>query len=123
LMNGYRSGGLTVAQVFDADRVARRLALLDLLGGHRSLDWSDAKFYYDPVLRRVEPVAYESFGGERIRGISGAGRWRGSSWPHTEVYDAWFNDEAVFRAYVHHLERVARPSYLDSALSVLAGPL
>lgn len=123
LMNGYRSGELAVAEVFDTDRVARRLALLDLLGGHRSLDWSDAKFCYDPVLRRVEPVAYESFGGERIRGIAGAGRWSGGTGTRSDVYAAWFNDEAVFRAYVHHLERFARPSYLDSALAVLAGPL
>lgn len=123
LMEGYRSGELSVDQVFDTDRVARRLALLDLLGGHRSLDWSDAKFYYDPVLRRVEPVAYESFGGERIRGIAGAGGWKGGAGLLTDVYAAWFNNEAVFRAYVHHLERFSRPSYLDSALTVLAGPL
>ncbi len=123
LMNGYRSGALSVAEVFDVDRVARRLALLDLLGGHRSLDWSDAKFCYDPVLHRVEPVAYESFGGERIRRIAGAGRWNGGAGAASDVYAAWFNDEAVFRAYLHHLERFARPSYLDSALAVLAGPL
>lgn len=123
LMNAYRDGSRPLSEVFHVDRVARRLALLDLLGGYRSLDWSDAKFYYDPVLHRVEPVAYESFGGYRIKGIAGAGRWTGDGRVQPDVYSAWFNDEAVFRAYVGHLERFARSSYLDSAFAALAGGL
>lgn len=121
LMSAFRSGELKAAEVFDADRVARRLAMLDLLGGHRSLDWSDVKFYYDPVLRRVEPVAYESFSAHPIRALAGSGQWQGGSRPDQDLHTAWFSDEAIFRAYVRHLERFSRQSYLDSAFQAL-GP-
>ncbi|MEZ4805957.1 MAG: CotH kinase family protein [Flavobacteriales bacterium] len=123
LMNAFRNAELPASQVFDADRVARRLALLDVLGGHRSLDWSDAKFYYDPVLRRIEPVAYESFSAHPIRTIAGAYQWAGRTDPSQDLHTAWFNDPVLFKAYIHHLERFSRATYIDSALHALAPAL
>lgn len=121
LMNGVRRGRLKVADVFDIERLARRHALLDLMGGHHSLDWSDVKFYYDPVLQRVEPVAYESFSAFKIRQVAGAHRYTGVQRESQELHEVYFNDEAFFRAYVRQLERMSRTAYLDSALQVL-GP-
>jgi len=121
LMEAFRRGRLAASEVFDADRVARRHALLDLVGGHRSLDWSDVKFYYDPVARRIEPVAYESAGAFPIRALAGSHRFTGRTSPDQDIHDAWFNDETIFRAYVRHLERVSRQTYLDSAFQAL-GP-
>ena len=119
LMSAFRHAELPASKVFDADKVARRLALLDLLGGHRSLDWSDAKFYYDPVLQRIEPVAYESFSAQAIYDIAGSGQWSGTQSQAQDIHAAWFSDPVLFRAYIHHLERFADPHYLDSALAAL----
>ncbi|MDX9751346.1 MAG: CotH kinase family protein [Flavobacteriales bacterium] len=121
LMDGVRRAELKVADVFDVDRLAKRHALLDVMGGHHSLDWSDVKFYYDPVVQRVEPVAYESFSAFRIRQVAGAWRYMGAQRESQELHDVYFNDEDFFRAYVHHLERMSRTAYLDSAFLVL-GP-
>lgn len=121
LMDAFRHGRLPASEVFDVDRIARRHAILDLIGGHHSMDWSDVKFHYDPVLQRIEPVAYESFSAGRIRTLAGSGRYVGRFDPRQDLHDAYFNDEAIFRAYVHHLERVSRRSYLDSVFRVL-GP-
>ncbi len=120
LMDGVRQGRLQVAQVFDVERLARRHALLDVLGGHHSLDWSDVKFYYDPVLQRVEPVAYESFSAFRIKQVAGAWRYEGRQRASNELHDLYFNDTELFRAYVRQLERMSRTAYLDSAFQVLA---
>ncbi len=119
LMEAFRRGGLKASQVFEIDLLARRHALIDLMGGHRSMDWSDVKFYYDPVAQRIEPVAYEIFGGERIHTLAGSGRYEGRFRASFDLHDAYFNDDDLFRAYVAHLERVSRPTYLDSALAVL----
>ncbi|MBK7296866.1 MAG: CotH kinase family protein [Flavobacteriales bacterium] len=119
LMSEFRHARLPASKVFDADKVARRLALLDILGGHRSLDWSDAKFYYDPVLQRIEPVAYESFSAQAIVDIAGSGQWSGIQSQALDIHAAWFSDPVLFRAYIHHLERFADPKYLDSALAAL----
>ena len=122
-MDGFRRGQLRASEVFDADKLGRRHAILDLVGGHHSMDWSDVKFYFDPVLKRIEPVAYESFSAFPIRTLAGSDRYMGGHDPAMDLHDAYFNDVDLFRAYVHHLERVSRPSYLDSAFAVLGSAL
>lgn len=119
LVDAFRRGTLSASQVFDADRIARHHAILDLIGGHHSMDWSDVKFYYDPILRRVEPISYESFSAHPIRTLAGSGRYTGRNEPAMELHTQWFNDEALFRAYIGHLERVSRKEWLDSAFAAM----
>jgi len=119
LIDGFRRGELSASQVFDADRIARRHALLDLVGGHHSMDWSDVKFYYDPAAKRVEPVSYESFSAFPLRTLAGSDRWVGKHEAGMDLHDQYFNDEEIFRAYVKHLERMSRKSWLDSTFAAL----
>ncbi|MBK9148077.1 MAG: CotH kinase family protein [Flavobacteriales bacterium] len=121
LVDGFRRGRLSASQVFDADRIARHHAILDLVGGHHSMDFSDVKFYYDPLAKRVEPVSYESFSAHGIRSLAGSNKYIGRQEPGMDLHTQWFNDEALFRAYVQHLERVSRAAWLDSAFAAL-GP-
>jgi len=123
LIDAFRRGEKSASDVFDADLIARRHALLDLVGGHHSMDWSDVKFYFDPVLKRVEPISYESFSAYPIKELAGAGKYSGKRSSRMDVHTAYFNDPEVFRAYVHHLERVSAPAYLDSAFAALAAAL
>ncbi|MCB9184777.1 MAG: CotH kinase family protein [Flavobacteriales bacterium] len=119
LMDSFRRGEKKASEVFDADRIARHHAILDLVGGHHSMDWSDVKFYFDPVLKRVEPISYESFSAHPIRELAGSNRWTGGPTQGMDLHTQWFNDEEIFRAYVHHLERVSRTDWLDSAFTAL----
>lgn len=119
LIDGFRRGELSASQVFDADRIARRHAILDLIGGHHSMDWSDVKFYYDPAAKRIEPVSYESFSAFPLRTLAGSNRWTGRHEAGQDLHDQYFNDEQVFRAYVQHLERVSRKSWLDSTFTAM----
>ncbi|MFZ1694601.1 MAG: CotH kinase family protein [Flavobacteriales bacterium] len=119
----FRRGKLTASQVFDADRIARHHAILDLVGGHHSMDWSDVKFYFDPLLKRIEPVSYESFSSNAIRTLAGSNKYTGQLSQSMDLHAQWFNDEELFRAYVMHLERVSRKAWLDSAFAALAPAL
>ncbi|MBK9176728.1 MAG: CotH kinase family protein [Flavobacteriales bacterium] len=119
LMDAFRRGQITASDAFDVDRLARHHAVLDLIGGHHSMDWSDVKFYYDPLLKRIEPISYESFSGNPIRNLAGSGKWAGRSDASMDLHTQWFNDEALFRAYIRHLERVSREGWLDSAFIAL----
>ncbi|MCB0793167.1 MAG: CotH kinase family protein, partial [Flavobacteriales bacterium] len=123
LMDGFRSGELAASQVFHVDLIARRHALLDLVGGHHSMDWSDVKFYFDPVAERFEPVAYESFSAFPIRDLAGAYRFRSDPSERHDLHERFFSDPVIFSAYVGHLERMSAPAYLDSVFQVLEAPL
>lgn len=122
-MDAFRRGQLNASEVFDAHGLGIRHAILDLVGGHHSMDWSDVKFYFDPVLKRIEPVAYESFSAFPIRTLAGSDRYIGKQESHMDLHEAYFNDPVVFRAYVHALEQVSATTYLDSAFAVLAPAL
>ncbi len=123
LMQDFRTGRLKASDVFDVDRTGKRLAMLDLVGGHHSMDWSDVKFYFDPVAQRLEPISYESFSAGRITELAGAYKATGAFKESDELHTALFKDPAIFAAYVRHLERFSRKDWLDSAFAALKGPL
>ncbi|HMU13689.1 MAG: CotH kinase family protein [Bacteroidetes bacterium] len=123
LMEGFRRGRLRAGQVFDVERTGKRLAMLDLVGGHHSMDWSDVKFWFDPMAQRLEPISYESFSAERINQLAGAWRVTGPFSPSDELHTALFKDPAIFSAYVRNLERFSGQEWLDSAFAALAGAL
>lgn len=123
LVESFRRGERQASEVFDADRMGRRLALIDLVGGHHSLDWSDVKFHYDPGAQRLEPVSYESFSAFPTTELAGAHRATGAVREEDDLHTQLLKDPVVMAAYVHHLERFAQQGYLDSAFAALKGPL
>lgn len=116
LAEGFRNRKLTVAQVFDIDRLAKFHAIIDLVGGQHSIDWSDIKYYYNPLSAKLEPVAYESFSNFSINEITGNYRYVSidSSASYEDWHTAIFSDPVFFSAYVKNLERISQTSYLDA---------
>lgn len=119
----FRSGALPASAVFNADLIARHLAHNDLVGGFRSLDWSDVKLFYNPESRLVEPISYESFSGFPTEELAGAHRVYGPFKASDELHTQWLKDTTLFKLYIHHLERFARKEYLDSTFVALAPAL
>ncbi len=123
LMDGFRRGRLKASEVFDVERTGKRLAMLDLVGGHHSMDWSDVKFYFDPVAQRIEPISYESFSAYPTKELAGAYQATGAFSESDELHTALFKDPEIFAAYVRNLERYSDKAWLDSAFTALKGPL
>lgn len=115
----FRSGQLPASAVFDADLLARHMAHNDLVGGYRSLDWSDVKLYFNPASGLVEPISYESFSGYATTELVGARRALSASAAQEDLHAQWLQDPVVFERYLHHLERFARKEYLDSTFTAL----
>jgi CotH kinase protein len=123
LLQSFRQGRIAASSVFDVERTAKRLAMLDLVGGHRSMDWSDVKFYYDPMAQRLEPISYESCSVTPLQELAAAYRVSAPFAEGDELNTALFKDTAIFGAYVKHLERFAQAGYLDSAFGALGAHL
>ncbi len=116
LMDGFREGRFTVPQVFDIPKLARFHSIIDLLGGYHSLDWSDVKYYFNPVTLKFEPVAYESFAVFPTNTISGLYRFRKLE-PGKAVEDLHvtiFSDPAFYAEYIRALTRISQTEYLDA---------
>ncbi len=116
LVEGLRSKKLLVDQAFDIEKMARFHAVIDLVGGYHSLDWSDVKYYYNPVTAKLEPVAYESFTDLGAAGISGL--YNFIQLDDAENYPDWhtmiFSNRLFYAAYIKQLERMTEAEYLDA---------
>jgi hypothetical protein len=116
LLEGFRCKKLSAAQVFDIPRMARFHAIIDLVGGQHSIDWSDLKYYYNPVTGQLEPVAYESFTTFPFESIAGNYKYTvlDSNQNYKDLHTALFSDPVFFRAYIKELERITYPAYLNT---------
>lgn len=119
LVEGLRNRKISVSQAFDIPRLAKFHAIIDLVGGLHSIDWSDIKYYYNPLTSKLEPVAYESFTNLNSRDISGQYKFTDldSSSNYIDWHTMIFSDKFFFAEYIKELERLSSPKYLDKFFS------
>jgi hypothetical protein len=119
LMEGFRCKKITADQAFDIPRLATFHAIIDLVGGQHSIDWSDIKYYYNPVTARLEPVAYESFTVFPFESIAGNYKYvvTANMEQYKDLHTALFSSPVFFKSYVKELERITNPAYLDTFFS------
>ena len=58
LLESFRQGKIKTSDAFDADHLAKVMALRALLGSYQ-FDWLDTKFYYNPRTKLLEPISKE----------------------------------------------------------------
>jgi hypothetical protein len=116
LIEGLREKKIMVDQAFDIPRLAKFHAIIDLVGGVHSIDWSDIKYYYNPVTSKLEPVAYESFTILGSRDLSSQYMFvqLDSLKNYSEWHEMIFSNPVFFKEYMKQLERVSKPAYLDA---------
>ncbi len=116
LIEGLRGRQISVDQAFDIPRLAKFHAIIDLVGGEHSIDWSDIKYYYNPVTSKLEPVAYESFTNLNSRDLSSL--YKFVELDSNENYADWhtmiFSNKIFFAAYLKELEHITQSAYLDT---------
>lgn len=114
LLEQFRRGELTTSEVFDVKKLATLHALIDLVGGHHSLDWSDVKYFYNGITEKLEPVAYESFSIRPIKHLAGQRHLSFSHGRINDFHDRIFSDMQFYSAYVRELERLSQPKFLNT---------
>lgn len=119
LLEAFRRDSLTAKEVFDIDKLARFHAIIDLVGGYHSLDWSDIKFYYNSKTGLMEPVGYESFSVRLSEHIAGQRVPDGSLEIEMDYHDKIFSDMDFFKLYIQHLERIADEAYMNKFIQVI----
>lgn len=60
LMRGFMEGSLKASQVFDEEKTAKLLAILEIFGAAHTADWRNIRFYLNPYTLKIEPISYDS---------------------------------------------------------------
>ena len=61
LLYQHRNQLALVDELFNLDQLARYWALIDLTNGKHGIAWHNQRFYYNPVLCKLEPINYDNF--------------------------------------------------------------
>jgi len=100
LLRGFMDGDLAPHDVFDVVRMARFMAVVEVWNAHHALGWHNLRFYYNPLIARLEPVGFD--GHLKARPIG----------PGLAVHSGYFMplllEDPRFRAvFVRELSRIA----------------
>ena len=59
LMQHYKYGSLPLPEIFDVEAVGKYLAIIDICQAYHNLTWHNQRWYYNPLLDRLEPIGFD----------------------------------------------------------------
>ncbi len=63
LLTHFKYATKPASEIFEIDKLARFMALTDLMAGYHGMHWHNMRFYYNPVSCRLEPIAFDNYTG------------------------------------------------------------
>lgn len=114
LLHAFRSKRMMLSEVMDVDRAARLFAIADITGGHHGLRWKNVRFYFNPVIGKLELIGFDSNSGQIIPDIY-YNQWSNNKLGEFDVKawkDVFFEDPAFVEPYFKYLKIYSDPAYL-----------
>ena len=111
------------SKIFDIDKLAKYFALVDLIRAYHGIIWHNQRFYFNPILSKLEPISFDCCCGVM-------------QWPNRAIYgnynigsvkrkndgvfmiDHLFADKLFVKKYLYYLEKYSSKKYVNSILSL-----
>ena len=128
MLNQFRYGLSKAHEVFDYDKLAKFYALNTVGCTFHGFRWHNLRFYYNPVIGKLEPIGYDSHGSgpivkEQAEIIS---FYRPEFCGETAtkeqknyMLEAILNDTVFVKKMLFYLNRYSNSTYITSSLSRL----
>ena len=118
LMEQFRRGLSPVAELFDLPRLANYYAVADVMAAYHGIVWHNQRFYYNPVIDRLEPIGFDGYGGPPAeRNVFLAEGYTNPAQLNSgRLYQSLFLDTAFVAEYTRALYRISDPAYLRAFL-------
>jgi hypothetical protein len=110
LLRSFQERKLSGAQVFNAEKTGKFLALSHLWGAEHGLSYADINFYFDPITAKLEPIGLDAKPNQTP--LNPQNYFREGEMEDTWVNYALRSPEIAF-AYVRALDRFSKPAYLS----------
>lgn len=121
LVYQYKTRNATAGMIFNLDVLAGFFATADVFFARHSLIWHNQRFYYNPVLCKLEPIAFDCFSDIGLGEMAGRKIWgninthsRGVAGDEYLMLRELFNDTTFVNKYIFYLEKYSSKNYLDS---------
>lgn len=121
LLEQFRNGMTAAADVFDLDKLARYYAGCDLLNAYHGIVWHNQRFYYNPILGKLEPIGFDGFGyapGKRFHFLA-EGALHPDQVESTSLPAQLMRDTAFIRHYINVLLEESEPDHWQNFINQL----
>ncbi|MEM7101919.1 MAG: right-handed parallel beta-helix repeat-containing protein [Bacteroidota bacterium] len=119
LLQEFKFNTKAPTEIFDLDKMAKFFAIVDMTGAYHAIIWHNLRFYFNPVLGHLEPVAFDGFG-------IGLTKWKNRpffgygvfhpEYDGLEMYKNLFLDKEFMRKYIYYLNAFTERTYVDEVL-------
>ena len=110
-----------IDQIFDIDKMAKFIALVDIFNAYHGLIWHNLRFYYNTESSKLEPIAYDLFteydpGDEYVPGFMGLNFLTNKNKASFYEFRTLFSSEEFILKYIKYLEVYTSPEFLEEHL-------
>ncbi|MBN2236625.1 MAG: CotH kinase family protein [Bacteroidales bacterium] len=124
LMYQYKNHIKPIDQVFDIDKFAKYWALVDLTKARHGMAWHNQRFYYNPILCLLEPIAFDAYMGAMVMYKEDRSIFGNMWFPdnavvalNDELLYKIFQDEQFQEKYLQYLKLYSDPSFVSDFLA------
>jgi hypothetical protein len=105
------------SEIFDIDLMAKYYAICDLTGAYHGSIWHNQRFYYNPVINKLEPIGYDGNVGKEMANVVFIGQqYLGDS--DGDIFMGIFGnlakDTLFINKYIHYLNEFTQEEYVKS---------
>jgi len=115
LLDKFINEEMTISDVFEIEKLAKYLAVVDLNGSSHAVDWNNMRLYLNPITKKFIPIGFDSNGGRSIYSLS----INNSSLFHEKA----LLDKNFMRLYIRNLERLSKKSYWNDFITLNSNEL
>ena len=117
LMLRHKAFDENIDELFDLDRLSRFYALTDIANTDHALIWHNLRFYYNPVSRKLEPIAYDCYP-EKVemsvnQPIFGYSKNKTAFPDYSFIHYHLFNNADFKSLYIGYLKKYSDKEYLN----------
>jgi hypothetical protein len=111
-----------VSEIFDINSLAKFYALSDITKAYHGFIWHNIRFYYNPVISRLEPVAFDCYTASGAENASDniifeMAKKSKISTRAGNLLILPFSEKDFVDKYIHYLDKYSRENFLDSLYS------
>ena len=116
LLAKFRRKEIQAHECFDIEKAAQLFAIADLTGGYHALRWKNIRFYYNPIINKLEIIGFDSNSGILITDIL-YNLWHNSNLQYNNLLEwknVFFENQSFIKAYFKFLKKYSKESFLQN---------
>jgi len=114
LLKSYLQKDQPPNEIFDIDKMAKYFAICDLSHAQHSIAWHNMRFYFNPVINKLEPIGFDGFPTyDYPYLLLSEGALSQHFKENEEPIHYFFSDTIFLKKYISYLFEFSKQEYID----------